>query len=96
GYTAREPVGQINTGAISTVYLDGVALASSAWSWVTTTPGAQYLKFSTTPASGQAITADFSFYYYCKFPDNDYTFEKFMNQIWLTSSIKLHSCKAGG
>ncbi len=91
-----EPVGQINTSAANKVYLDGVEQSSSTYSWVTTAPGSQYLKFTTTPASGKAITADFGFYYYCKFVENNYTFEKFMDKLWLLDSITIHSCKAGG
>ena len=94
-YNATEPVGYIDTTKTFNVYLDGVLQDPSTYDVLTALPVNQQIKFHATPTAGQAITTDMSYYYYCKFPDNQNTFEKFMNQLWLLNTVKLHSCRAG-
>lgn len=94
-YAATEPVGQINTSVPAVVYLDSVLQDPSTYSWVTASPCRQYLQFNVAPAAGHIIVGDFSYYYYCKFSADSYTFEKFMDRLWTLGSIVIHSCRAG-
>lgn len=95
GFGGTEPVGFVDTGSTVNVYLDGTLQSPSTYDIVTTQPGLQQLKFHSTPATGHAITMDFNYWYYCKFSDGNTTFEKFLDHIWLTSSIKIRTCLAG-
>ena len=97
GYGANvgsEMVGGVDTTQTVNVYLDGVLQSPSSYSILTVTPGQNQLQFAATPASGHAITMDFNFFYYCKFPEA-VTLEKFLNRVWAISSIKLRSCRPG-
>lgn len=90
-----EPVGVLDLTRPYNVYLDGVHQDPSTYEWLTDDPANQQLKFGSTPAAGKAVTADYGFFYYCKFPDNTYTFEKFLHGVWLLSKINLHTCRPG-
>jgi len=74
--------------AVSAVYV-GDAVQSSGWSL--TEPNT--LTFSTAPTSGQAVTADFTFAYECRFTDDQNDFENFMSGLWTVSSLKFRSVK---
>jgi len=89
-----EMVGGVDTLSTVNVYLDGVLQSPTAYSILTVTPGQNQLQFASTPGAGHAITMDFNYYYYCKFPD-PVTLEKFLNRVWSISSIKLRSCRPG-
>lgn len=73
---------------VSAVYLNGVAQASSAYS-VDTSTGV--LSFGTAPALGVAISADFSYYFRCRFVDDGAAFEEFMNKIWRAKQVRFRS-----
>ncbi len=90
---STEPVGNLNLNNVLNIYVAGVLQASSAYSLVTSTPVAQQVKFNTAPAAGDAITADFSFYYYVRFKDDKYNFTKFMNQLWSLKKVTLRSVR---
>ena len=49
-----------------------------------------YLQFLYSPA-GQAITADFTYYFRVRFSDDTAEFENFMLQLWQARQIKLQS-----
>lgn len=95
GYVSREPVGYVDTTKPFNLYSDGVLIDPSSYTLVQTTPCDIQVKFSSTPAVGHVLTCDLSYFYYCKFPDNANTFEKFMHQLWLLSQINIHSCRPG-
>lgn len=95
GYTSTEPVGYVDTTRPFNLYANGVLQDPSSYTLVQTTPCDVQVKFSTTPSAGLALTCDLSYFYYCKFPDNANTFEKFMHQLWLLSQINIHSCRPG-
>lgn len=96
GYFATEPVGQVDLAAGVNVYLDGSAtpVDPNLYTISTTTPGANTITFGTAPAADYNIAVDMSYFYYCKFPKDTNTFEKFMDRLW-NSTVQLHSCRAG-
>ena len=63
----------------------------STYDLLTTTPVNQQVRFHTAPASGQVVTVDMTYYYYVRFKDDHYDFEKFMNNLWSLQTITLMS-----
>jgi len=49
------------------------------------------LTFSVSPVAGHTITADFSFYYRCRFDDDKVDWTKFMNQMWSADKVTFTS-----
>ena len=75
-----------NLGATVVVYLNGVVQSLAGYSinpWGTgdaAGPGA--LKFTTAPGLGVSVTADFSYYFPCRFDEDALDFEKFMSAVY--------------
>jgi hypothetical protein len=90
-----EPVGLVDLSRPYAVYLDGVEQDAGTYEVLTTEPCNQRVKFLATPAAGRRITMDLSYFYYCKFPENTYSFEKFMDRLWLVNEIHIHTCRPG-
>lgn len=85
-----EPIFAPNT--VSHVYRAGTD--HSDWTvsnWGSATPG--IVTFSPAPTSGQAITADFTYYFPCRFSADQLDFEKFMAAIYQGKSVKFRSIK---
>ena len=93
GQTGTEPIGYVNGAEPFNVYLNGTLVASSTYTIVSTTPMAQQIKFTSAPASGAVITADFSFYYFVHFKENTNEWTKFMNQLWDMKKLTLESLR---
>ena len=67
---------------------------TTGWSvstWGSPTPG--MLTFSGTPASGIAISADFTYYFPCRFDDPQITFKKILAAIFSADSIEFSTEK---
>lgn len=94
GYSASEPVGQVDLTQDFHVYVDGV-LATTGYTVSTSSPVANALTFSAAPASGKAVSVDMTYFYYCKLADNSNTLEKFMDRLFLLNKIALQSCRPG-
>jgi hypothetical protein len=84
GYS--EPVGYV-VGA-PTVLLNGVR-QNSGWSF----QAPNRLVFSTPPAAGSAIAANFSFAFQCRFLDDSLDFEQIMANLWTLQSLKFRSVR---
>ncbi len=69
------------------VYDNGTLLGPSAYSL--TLPN--QLVFASAPASGHAITADFDFWFVCRFSDDKAEFDKFMNLLWDLEKLDFQS-----
>ena len=82
-----EPVSWV-TG-IGNVYLGGAAQASSAYAL--TPPNV--LTFAAAPASGAAISADFTYAFVCRFLDDQEDFENIMAGLWQMQSLKFRSVR---
>jgi uncharacterized protein (TIGR02217 family) len=91
--TETENVGYVNTGSTLNVYVGGTLQSPSTYSVVTTTPMSQLLTFNTAPATGYAITADFSYYFYVHFKEDTEEWEKFLYQLWSLKKITIESLK---
>jgi hypothetical protein len=86
------PFQEPNTGLIAGVPLPGAN--STGWSlsvWGAPSPGV--LTFAGPVAAAIAITADFTYYFPCRFDSDDMTFEKFMAALY-KSGIKLKTLKS--
>lgn len=84
-----EPVRAVNSGAPMTVYVGGAALSSSAWSLGAT----GLLTLAMPPASGAAVTADFSFWFRVRFAMDIAQFSQFMKNLWELKTCELVSVK---
>jgi uncharacterized protein (TIGR02217 family) len=90
GFT--EPI--LAPNLVSQVYLNGVAQSPTSYSihgWGTSAPGT--LVFTAPPASGAAITADFTFYFPCRFAADQMDFEKFMAALYEAKKVTFISLK---
>lgn len=75
---------------VSAVYLTGVLQSGGSWS-VDATTG--LLTFTAAPALNKIITVDFSWYWRCRFMDDQYDFDKFMSQLWSVGQIQFITVK---
>ena len=75
---------------VTAVYVNGVALASSAWAL----SNGNELVLSAAPANGALVTADFSYYFVCRFTDDVHDYEEFMAQLHTLKSCKFRSVRA--
>ena len=73
---------------VSAIYFDGVLQSPTIYSIDTATG---LVTFTTPPPAGQAITADFTYYFRVRFSDDTAEFENFMLQLWQARQIKLQS-----
>jgi uncharacterized protein (TIGR02217 family) len=81
-----EPI--IAPNLVSAIYFDGVLQSPAGYS-VDNTTGV--VTFAAPPPAGQAITADFTYYFRVRFSDDTAEFENFMLQLWQARQIKLQS-----
>ena len=81
-----EPVTASNV--VGAVYFNGVRQSAAAYA---VDPSTGLITFATPPPSGQAITADFTYYFRVRFADDTAQFENFMLQLWRLKQLKLQS-----
>ena len=84
-YWGVDPIGGLNT--LLAVYLNGV-FQSSGFSAT-----GQTLSFATAPGSGVVVTADFSFYYRCRFTDPKQQYAQFLKNLWELKVCRFRSVK---
>ena len=89
GPTFSEPIQAPNFSASSAVFINGVALSQPNWSIDT----AGVVHFTTAPAAGAVITASFSYYFRCRFIDDSYQFENFMQNLWTVKKLTFISVR---
>jgi uncharacterized protein (TIGR02217 family) len=75
GFT--EPI--VAPNLVSAVYFDGITQSPSGY---TVDPDTGLLTFAIPPSTGLVITADFSYWFRCRFVDDSYDFENFMYRLW--------------
>ena len=71
-----------------TIYLDGAAQTRG----YTITPP-NIVTFSSAPASGVAVTADFTYAFQCRFLDDAMDFENLAQNLWAVKVVKFRSVK---
>jgi uncharacterized protein (TIGR02217 family) len=81
-----------NVGTVSAVYLDGVAQSSGFT--VNATAFAPSVTFATAPPAGVAVTADFHWYFLCRFDDDSADTEEFMAALYALQSLKLRTVRS--
>lgn len=86
----EEPVGF--PGAVTAVYANGVAQSSSLWS---VSYNQQYpsILFTNSPAAGVTITADFTYYFVCRFSDDTQSFEEFAKNFHNLRTLTFRTVK---
>ena len=50
--------------------------------------------FATAPAAGVAVTADFDWYFLCRFDDDSEDVEEFMATLYTLQSLKLRTVRS--
>ena len=50
--------------------------------------------FETAPNSGLSITADFTYYFRCRFTEDKYDFENFMFRLWQLKKLTFISVRS--
>ncbi|HYP37396.1 MAG TPA: DUF2460 domain-containing protein [Stellaceae bacterium] len=83
-----EPI--VAPGVVSALYLDGITQGPGSYS---VDPDTGLVTFSTAPGSGLIITADYSYYFRCRFIDDSYAFENFMFQLWQLKKLTFISVR---
>jgi hypothetical protein len=86
---STEPVGYVDTSSSFTLYANGGRVDPSDYFVLRDAPGNQLIKFRDTPAAGQALTVDMSFFYVCRFAGDSLDFEKFMQRLYALAKVKL-------
>ena len=80
-----EIIGGINE--IQNVYFDDVLQSSDLYTVIY----GNYIWFSSAPPSGVTITMDFTFYYLCRFLEDQHDYEEFLKNLWSIQSVKFRS-----
>jgi uncharacterized protein (TIGR02217 family) len=83
-----EPV--VAPNLITAVYFDGITQRPSGYS---VDPDTGLLTFVTPPSTGLVITADFSYWFRCRFVDDSYDFENFMYRLWQLKKLTFISVR---
>jgi uncharacterized protein (TIGR02217 family) len=83
-----EPIAAPNV--VSAIYLDGITQTPGNYS---VDPNTGLVTFGTAPRSGLIITADYSYYFRCRFIDDSYAFENFMFRLWQLKKLTFISVR---
>ena len=75
---------------VGAVYLDGITQSPASYS---VDPNTGLVTFATAPGSGLVITADYSYYFRCRFIDDSYAFENFMFRLWQLKKLTFISVR---
>jgi uncharacterized protein (TIGR02217 family) len=83
-----EPIVAPNT--VDAMYFDGISQDAARYS---VDPSNGLVTFATPPGTGLVITADFSYWFRCRFVDDSYDFENFMYQLWQLKKLTFISVR---
>jgi len=83
-----EPVTALNL--LSALYFDGIVQTPSSYS---VDPNTGLVTFVTPPANGVSITADFTYWFRCRFVEDSYDFENFMYRLWQLKKLTFISVR---
>jgi hypothetical protein len=84
---AVEPVQA--SGGVSAVYLNG----ASSEGWTVSGGYAPAITFSTPPAAGVRVSADFDVLWLCRFAEDVADFENFSALLWRWGTVKLQTTR---
>jgi uncharacterized protein (TIGR02217 family) len=83
-----EPI--VAPNSVNAIYFDGITQSASTYS---VDPNTGLVTFATPPATSLAITADFSYWFRCRFVDDSYDFENFMYRLWQLKKLTFISVR---
>ena len=72
--------------AVAAVYLNGIAQPSG---WTVSSGYLPAIAFTSAPAAGAAVTADFDILWLCRFAEDVQDFEEFMTMLWTLRTVRL-------
>jgi uncharacterized protein (TIGR02217 family) len=75
---------------VNAIYFDGITQDPASYS---VGPNSGLVTFGTAPGNGLIITADFSYYFRCRFIDDKYDFENFMYRLWQLKKLTFISVR---
>ena len=78
------PVGMINV--ITNVKINGTVVNPATYTFTRS-----QIDFTTAPAAGSSITMTFTFYYVCRFVEDEQDFEEFAKNRWVVPSLKFRA-----
>ena len=84
-----EPI--VAPNVVSAVYFNGIVQDPAGYS---VDPMTGVVTFNVAPGSGITITADYSYYFRCRFVDDSYAFENFMSQLWQLKKLTFISVRS--
>ncbi len=84
-----EPI--VAPNVVKAVYLNGLVQDPSGYN---VDPETGLATLSTAPVSGAIITADYNYYFRCRFVDDSYAFENFMSQLWQLKKLTFISVRS--
>ena len=85
------PVPIAAPNVVEAVYLNGIVQSPAGYS---VDPKTGLVTFSAAPGSGLIMTADYSYYFRCRFIEDSYTFENFMYQLWQLKKLTFISVRS--
>jgi uncharacterized protein (TIGR02217 family) len=84
-----EPI--VAPNLVDAVYFDGITQDPASYS---VDPNTGLVTFATPPGTGLMITADFSYWFRCRFVDDSYDFENFMYRLWQLKKLTFISVRS--
>jgi uncharacterized protein (TIGR02217 family) len=83
-----EPI--VAPNVVRAIHLNGIICNPVAYS---VDPDTGLVTFNTAPGGGLIITADFTYYFRCRFIDDKYDFENFMYRLWQLKKLTFISVR---
>jgi uncharacterized protein (TIGR02217 family) len=84
-----EPI--VAPNVVNAVYFNGIVQDPAGYS---VDPMTGLVTFNIAPGSGLIITADYSYYFRCRFIDDSYAFENFMFRLWQLKKLTFISVRS--
>lgn len=69
---------------VDAIYIDGIIQNADIYS---VDPSTGIISFVIPPSTGSVITADFSYWFRCRFADDSYSFDNFMYRLWQVKKL---------
>jgi uncharacterized protein (TIGR02217 family) len=84
-----EPI--VAPNVVDAVYFNGIVQEPTGYR---VDPMTGLVTFNIAPGNGLIITADYSYYFRCRFVDDSYAFENFMFQLWQLKKLTFISVRS--
>jgi uncharacterized protein (TIGR02217 family) len=75
---------------VNAIYLNGIVQNPEIYS---VDEDSGLVSFDTAPESGAIVSADFTYFFRCRFTDDKYDFENFMHRLWQLKKINFISVR---